>query len=292
MQCECCLELCCADDMAVLSCHHIAHKACIAVLLSDPLYADRPCPVKDYCDGGKLLKPDETEDQALKRLIAKRALLLSRSVLDPSDNDIHTHAAKQAYEQLRQKLQPDEHVLCRRDGKLRYLKYSKDNGITTVTVYVDKVAQYTLSFNAPYTFIIPWVVILNGYTDFVVTNNYDLALAVVNGVINRINYNIPGKDDIRVVDFDNNFTITRRGSHYYSIIPENINFTFGYEVNPNVNSNVLKTIIDKAKQELMDSYYCQWLEYNGHEVKNLDSCIDTLKTRKLLAKKGIQLPPM
>lgn len=289
MQCECCLELCCADEMAELPCHHIAHKACIAVLLADPLYANRPCPVKEYCDGGRLLKPGETEDVAIKRLRYDLAYLHSQSKHIPAQHDVQTVAANQVYDQLCNQLQSDEYIISRKDGKLRYLKYSKSYEsrfncvVTTVTVYVDRAAQYTLRFKYPYRRVIPFAYDHGCYTDFVITNKYNLALVVEDGVIDAMLGNIPDKIDISVVDHDDNLKIKIRGNHWGTISP-----LLGYY------PSTVNSICKRVEQELVDHHYSQWLENHGHEIKNLESCIDILKTRKVLIKKGLgnKLPPI
>lgn len=275
MQCECCLEPCYAKDMAELSCHHIAHKDCINVLMADPVYAKRPCPVKHHCDGVNLLniqpnakldcqpnpKICETKEQIVARLRARIETINSLSAYLPDDRTVEYYAALMVYQQLNARLQSDEHLISCKNNKLRYFKYTKVNDIFTVTVYVDKIVQYSLKFGQPCCRIIPHS--YKGIADFAVADGDDTCLLVKDGVIyphiEAVN------DRIMFKDYDNKLEIAINLYRNWARIDE---FSFYDRSKPLMMIN--------AKQLLCDQHYAKWLNQYQYELKNLECTLDRL----------------
>jgi len=235
------------------------------------MYSGRPCPVKHYCDGVNLLdnhtklrsdqsKRNETKEQIVARLRERIAEINSLSTYSPDSDSIEYCAAVLSYERLNDQLQPDEHLISRKNNKLRYLKYNKINDILTATVYVDKVVQYSLKFGRPCRKIIPQS--YNGIADFVVADSRCICLMVINGVIyphhDHINHSI------KFIDYDNKVEVTIGEDQWTRIRDFN-----NYE-------KAKPRMLLEAKQILCDQYYAEWLEQYQYELKNLECTLDRL----------------
>ena len=268
MQCECCLESCYAKDMAELSCHHIAHKVCIDILKADPLYARRQCPVKPHCDGVNLIlggKKNETKEQTVERLRKRVEEIKSYSIYSADSETIETYAARLAFERLHAQLGKDEHFISCKDNKLRYLKWTNVDRIMTVTVYMDKVVQYSLKFGQPYCEVIPNTCSSIG-ADFIVSDNDSTCLLVSNGII----YPYDGHYDreINFSDFDNKVDVTIYEDNYED---------YRGEIEDHCDkSNGKARMLLEAEQLLSDQHYSQWLNKYQYELKNLKCTIDRL----------------